>query len=94
MPSHDPRGAAQLAEALRLLESPLAGALTANRVRKVGEYRPIELAGERFSVHVKRSFCAFQRSVGPSEYTPVSGWWYQPPAAWVPPSTWIVWPVM
>jgi hypothetical protein len=31
-----------------------------------------------------------QLLLGPSAYAPVSGWWYQPPAAWVPPSTWIV----
>ena len=31
--------------------------------------------------------------VGPRMYSPVSGWAYQPPAASVPPSTWIVWPV-
>jgi hypothetical protein len=37
-----------LAEALRLLESPRAEALTGRHVREVAEYRPIELAGERF----------------------------------------------
>jgi hypothetical protein len=37
-----------LAEALRLLESPLALELTEQHVREVAEYRPIELAGERF----------------------------------------------
>ena len=30
---------------------------------------------------------------GPRTYSPVSAWWYQPLAAWVPPSTWMVWPV-
>ena len=39
---------AALAEALRLLESPLAFELTDEHVREVAEYRPIELAGERF----------------------------------------------
>lgn len=39
---------AALAEALRLLESPRAEALTERHVREVAEYRPIELAGERF----------------------------------------------
>jgi hypothetical protein len=39
---------ASLAEALRLLESPLALELTERHVREVAEYRPIELAGERF----------------------------------------------
>jgi len=39
---------ASLSEALRLLESPLAGELTERHVREVAEYRPIELAGERF----------------------------------------------
>ena len=37
-----------LAEALRLLESPRAAELTEQHVREVAEYRPIELAGERF----------------------------------------------
>ena len=37
-----------LAEALRLLESPLIEELTEQHVREVAEYRPIELAGERF----------------------------------------------
>ena len=37
-----------LAEALRLLESPLVLELTEQHVREVAEYRPIELAGERF----------------------------------------------
>ena len=31
---------------------------------------------------------------GPSTYSPVLAWWYQPLPAWVPPSTWMVWPVM
>ena len=39
---------AALAEALRLLESPLAFELTDKHVREVAEYRPIELSGERF----------------------------------------------
>jgi len=39
---------AALAEALRLLESPRFGDLTEQHVREVGEYRPIEIAGERF----------------------------------------------
>jgi hypothetical protein len=39
---------AALAEALRLLESPSASQLTERHVREVAEYRPIELAGERF----------------------------------------------
>ena len=39
---------AALAEALRLLESPLAPELTEQHVREVAEYRPIELSGERF----------------------------------------------
>jgi len=39
---------AALAEALRLLESPLIEELTHEHVREVAEYRPIELAGERF----------------------------------------------
>jgi len=39
---------ASLAETLRLLESPLAEKLTEQHVREVGEYRPIELSGERF----------------------------------------------
>jgi len=39
---------AALAEALRLLESPLAEELTDAHVREIGEYRPIELSGERF----------------------------------------------
>lgn len=39
---------AALTEALRLLESPLAEGLTNEHVREVAEYRPIELAGERF----------------------------------------------
>ncbi len=37
-----------LAEALRLLESPLVSELTNEHVREVAEYRPIELSGERF----------------------------------------------
>jgi hypothetical protein len=37
-----------LAEALRLLESPLVEELTERHVREVAEYRPIELKGERF----------------------------------------------
>jgi len=37
-----------LAEALRLLESPRFEALTEQHVREVGEYRPIEIQGERF----------------------------------------------
>ena len=37
-----------LAEALRLLESPAVEGLTEQHVREVAEYRPIELAGERF----------------------------------------------
>jgi hypothetical protein len=37
-----------LAEALRLLESPAVDELTDRHVREVAEYRPIELAGERF----------------------------------------------
>ena len=37
-----------LAEALRLLESPSVEELTEQHVREVAEYRPIELAGERF----------------------------------------------
>ena len=40
--------APSLAEALRLLESPRAEELTEQHVREVGEYRPIELSGERF----------------------------------------------
>ena len=39
---------AALAEALRLLESPRFEALTEQHVREVGEYRPIEIQGERF----------------------------------------------
>jgi len=39
---------AALAEALRLLESPRFELLTAQQVREVAEYRPIEIAGERF----------------------------------------------
>lgn len=37
-----------LAEALRLLTSPRADQLTDRHVREVAEYRPIEIAGERF----------------------------------------------
>ena len=37
-----------LREALRLLESPHAAKLTAQHVREVAEYRPIDVAGERF----------------------------------------------
>jgi hypothetical protein len=37
-----------LAEALRLLESPRFQEVTERHVREVAEYRPIELAGERF----------------------------------------------
>jgi hypothetical protein len=37
-----------LAEALRLLESPHFAKVTAQHVREVAEYRPIEIAGERF----------------------------------------------
>ncbi len=37
-----------LAEALRLLESPHFGSLTDAHIRAVGEYRPIEVVGERF----------------------------------------------
>ena len=37
-----------LAEALRLLESPRFGQVTDGHVREVSEYRPIEIAGERF----------------------------------------------
>jgi len=37
-----------LAESLRLLDSPRAHELTERHVREVAEYRPIELAGERF----------------------------------------------
>jgi hypothetical protein len=37
-----------LAEALRLLGSPSVEQLTERHVREVAEYRPIELAGERF----------------------------------------------
>ncbi len=39
---------AALAEALRLLESPRFEELTEQQVREVAEYRPIEIAGERF----------------------------------------------
>jgi len=39
---------ASVAEALRLLESPRFEELTEQHVREVAEYRPIELAGERF----------------------------------------------
>ena len=39
---------ASLAEALRLLESPQAEQLTERHVREVGEYRPIEIGGQRF----------------------------------------------
>ncbi len=39
---------ASVAEALRLLESPHFQDLTDQHVREVAEYRPIELAGERF----------------------------------------------
>lgn len=39
---------AALAEALRLLESPRFEQLTDEQVREVAEYRPIEIAGERF----------------------------------------------
>jgi hypothetical protein len=39
---------AALAEALRLLESPRFEGLTEQHVREVGEYRPIEIQGERF----------------------------------------------
>lgn len=37
-----------LGEALRLLGSPRVRELTERHVREVAEYRPIELAGERF----------------------------------------------
>ena len=37
-----------LREALRLLESPHSAKLTPQHVREVAEYRPIEIAGERF----------------------------------------------
>jgi hypothetical protein len=37
-----------LAEALRLLDSPRFAEVTEAHVREVGQYRPIELAGERF----------------------------------------------
>jgi hypothetical protein len=37
-----------LSEALRLLGSPRVRELTERHVREVAEYRPIELAGERF----------------------------------------------
>lgn len=37
-----------LAEALRLLASPRFAEVTDREVREVAEYRPIELAGERF----------------------------------------------
>ena len=37
-----------LAEALRLLESPHFAEITEQHVREVGEYRPIEVSGERF----------------------------------------------
>ena len=39
---------ASLAEALRLLGSPRFEELTEAHVREVSEYRPIEIAGERF----------------------------------------------
>ncbi len=39
---------ASLAEALRLLESPHFEHLTDSHVREVSEYRPIEVAGERY----------------------------------------------
>jgi hypothetical protein len=39
---------AALAESLRLLESPRFEDLTEQHVREVGEYRPIEIGGERF----------------------------------------------
>ncbi len=39
---------ASLAEALRVLESPRFEELTEQQVREVSEYRPIEIAGERF----------------------------------------------
>jgi hypothetical protein len=39
---------ASVAEALRLLESPYFDELTDDHVREVSEYRPIEVAGERF----------------------------------------------
>jgi hypothetical protein len=37
-----------LAEALRLLDSPHFDQLTPEQIRDVSEYRPIEIAGERF----------------------------------------------
>jgi hypothetical protein len=39
---------ASLAEALRLLGSPMFAEVTEQHVREVSEYRPIEIAGERF----------------------------------------------
>ena len=39
---------AALTESLRLLESPRFEDLTEQHVREVGEYRPIEIGGERF----------------------------------------------
>lgn len=39
---------ASLAEALRLLESPRFDRVTDSHIRDVAEYRPIEVAGERF----------------------------------------------
>ena len=39
---------ASLAEALRLLGSPRFAEVTEQHVREVSEYRPIEIAGERF----------------------------------------------
>jgi len=39
---------ASLAEALRLLDSPRFEGVTEQHIREVSEYRPIEIAGERF----------------------------------------------
>lgn len=39
---------ASLAEALRLLGSPVAAELTNDHVREIAAYRPIEVSGERF----------------------------------------------
>lgn len=44
---------ASLAEALRLLDSPHFAGVTDQHIREVSEYRPIEIAGERF---FERSF--------------------------------------
>lgn len=63
--------APSLAESLRLLESPRFAAVTEAHVRAVGEYRPIEVAGERYFEKARSrsreasAMLGFARMIGP-----------------------------